>query len=483
MFERDVRLGLMDSLLAPAQAPLKDLVQLHADALELDAPFYGHLATWYQKNGRVRSFREIFVAGLGTSPMPEHREAAWVLLQQLAPHQVAGAIRVAKQHFGRCPRSLRSAAVHYLRQREANPHAFDRAALRQARALKELYAGLHVAPGARAQAVLFARRPPEGSLAWKVKQLARCPKPAEQALKILELSLPFPVAVGVVRQVTPAVLAALVEVMTPAEVMNHMKMLQGRGALEHTEIRARVEAKLAEARRDRRVSDYKGLVAAEVVADEQLRKQLQAVTQQRLVAQGQILKSTAILVDKSSSLQEAIEVGKRVAALAAGLMKPEVPLHVLVFDTVARALVGGGTSVAEWEHAFRGVTANGATSIGAPVAWLRAHRVVVEQLVVVTDEEENTAPYFCDQWELYAREIGVRPEVTLLKVGAASSHLERQLRQRQVAFDTYQFTGDYYSLPNLIPMLTRPGRLELLMEILGTPLPVKPDLAPAQQAC
>ena len=483
MFERDVRLGLMDSLLAPAQAPLKDLVQIHADALELDAPFYGHLAAWYQKNGRVRSFREVFVAGLGVSPLPEHRQAAWVLLQQLAPYQVAGVVRVAKQHFGRCPRSLRAAATHYLRQREANPQSFDRAALRQPKALKELYAGLHVAPGARALAVLFARRPPEGSLGWKVKQLARCPVPAEQARKILELNLPFPVAVGAVRKLTPAVLAALVEVMTPAEVINHMKMLQARGALEHREIRARVESKLAEARKDRRVSDYKGLVAAEVVADDDLRQQLQAVTQQRLVAQGQIVKPTAILVDKSSSLQEAIEVGKRVAALAAGLMKPEVPLHVLVFDTVARPLERGGASVAEWEHAFRGVTANGATSIGSPVAWLRANRVMVEQLVVVTDEEENTAPYFHDQWELYAREIGVRPEVTLLKVGAASSHLERQLSQRQIAFETYQFTGDYYSLPNLVPMLTRPGRLELLMEILATPLPVKPDLAPAIKAC
>jgi hypothetical protein len=439
------------------------------------------LACWYQKNGKVRSFHEVFVAGLFASPLAEHREAGWVLLQQLAPHQVASLVRIAKQRFGKCPRSLRQAVTHYLRQREANPHQFDRAALRQGKALKELYAGLHVAPGPRAQAVLFQRKPPPGSLSWKLKRLANCANPAEQALMVLDLQIPFPMAVGAVRQLTPAVLAALVEVMTPAEVMNHLKMLQARGALEHPELRQRVEEKLALAKTDSRVSDYRALVAAEVVPDDKIRRQLQAVTQQRVEAQGSITRPTAILVDKSSSLMEAIEVGKRVAALAAGLMK--APLHVLVFDTVARPIVCEGHTVAEWEFAFRGVQANGATSIGSPLAWLRANKVQVEQLLVVSDEEENTAPYFADQMELYAREIGVRPEVTLLKVGAASQFLERQLRSRQIAFETYQFTGDYYSLPNLIPLLTRPGRLDLLMEILSTPLPVKPDLAPAQKAC
>lgn len=481
MFERDVRLGLLDSLLSPAQAQLTELVQIHADALELDGYFYARLACWYQKHGKVRSFREVFVAGLFASPLGEHREAGWVLLQQLAPHQVAGVVRVAKQRFGKCPRSLRHAVTHYLREREANPYSFDRAALRQGKALKELYAGLHVAPCPRAQAVLFQRKPPLGSLSWKLKQLARCTSPAEQALLVMDLRLPFPVAVGAVRQLTPAVLAALVEVMTPAEVMNHLKMLQAKGALEHPELRQRVEEKLAEARTDSRVSDYRALVAADAIEDDELRHQLQTVTQERLQAQGSITRSTAILVDKSQSLTEAIEVGKRVAALAAGLMK--APLHVLVFDTVARPIVCAGSSVAEWEYAFRGVQANGATSIGAPLAWLRANKVQVEQLLVVTDEEENTAPYFADQMELYTREMGVRPEVTLLKVGSASQHVEKQLRARQVSFETCQFTGDYYSLPNLIPLLTRPGRLELLMEILSTPLPVRPDLAPVKQAC
>jgi hypothetical protein len=37
------------------------------------------------------------------------------------------------------------------------------------------------------------------------------------------------------------------------------------------------------------------------------------------------------------------------------------------------------------------------------------------------------------------------------------------------------FEGDYYALPNLALMLTRPSQLELLTEILEYPLPERPE--------
>ncbi len=43
-----------------------------------------------------------------------------------------------------------------------------------------------------------------------------------------------------------------------------------------------------------------------------------------------------------------------------------------------------------------------------------------------------------------------------------------------VTVDTFDFKGDYYALPNLIPLLARPSRLELMLEILATPLPARP---------
>jgi hypothetical protein len=58
-----------------------------------------------------------------------------------------------------------------------------------------------------------------------------------------------------------------------------------------------------------------------------------------------------------------------------------------------------------------------------------------------------------------------------VKVGSSSTFVEHNLRNTNAQVDTFTFAGDYYSLPNLIPMLSRPSRLELLMEIMEVPLP------------
>ena len=67
------------------------------------------------------------------------------------------------------------------------------------------------------------------------------------------------------------------------------------------------------------------------------------------------------------------------------------------------------------------------------------------------------------------------PEVVIVIVGYTSNWVEAQLKQKQVQVDTFTFNGDYYSLPNLVPLLSRPSRLELLMEIMETALPVRDD--------
>jgi hypothetical protein len=71
--------------------------------------------------------------------------------------------------------------------------------------------------------------------------------------------------------------------------------------------------------------------------------------------------------------------------------------------------------------------------------------------------------------------------VVIVKVGNHSNYLEQKLQQNQVSFETFTFAGDYYSLPNfyslpnLVLLLSGPCRLELLMEILETPLPLRND--------
>jgi hypothetical protein len=71
--------------------------------------------------------------------------------------------------------------------------------------------------------------------------------------------------------------------------------------------------------------------------------------------------------------------------------------------------------------------------------------------------------------------LGVNPDVVIVRVGSWCEYVQKQLKDKQVAVETFTFSGDYYSLPNLVPMLSRPSRLELLMEILDTSLPVRDD--------
>jgi len=233
--ERDIRVQILNSFLTTPHRKLAELAPLHISALERDPLFYGHLAPWYFEKGEVRDHKTLFVAHLATSEYAEFREAAWVLLQKLAPYEVARVLDHAKRVVGKAPRSLKSAIAHYLRTRENNVKQFDGAALRARDDLKHLYASLRLKPGPRAQAVLFDEQPPEDSPLAALKLLARAESAEEQATIILDNKIPYTTAVGAVRHLTPALLVALINAMSPQEVINNMASLKRRGAMDNAE--------------------------------------------------------------------------------------------------------------------------------------------------------------------------------------------------------------------------------------------------------
>src|ERR671933_2683394 len=123
--ERDLRVDMLNSLLTTPHRELGKVAELHKTMVELDPIFYGHLAVWYQANGDVRDHKEVFVAHLLASELPEHRDAGFVLLQQFPPYEVARVIDFMKQRLGKVPRSARTAVHRYLREREEDPVFFD----------------------------------------------------------------------------------------------------------------------------------------------------------------------------------------------------------------------------------------------------------------------------------------------------------------------------------------------------------------------
>lgn len=372
--------------------------------------------------------------------------------------------------FHNIPRSLRTEVERYLREREADEARFDKMAISAHKSLKRLYAGLRIQPSARAQALLFDDKPPEGSAAFAVKQIARAATPADQARAIVEYRIPYRVASSVIRQMSPMVIAALIEVMTPQEVINNVASLKRRGAMDNPDLKRLIEAKLAAAKSDKRVSAYKAKVAVEAAgATGELAEALDQVTDAQIKAKGAITRPTALLIDKSGSMNIAIEVGRQLGALVSAISKAE--LFAYAFDTVAYPVAAKGNTLADWEKALAGINAGGGTSCGVALARMRGQKQRVEQIVIVTDEAENTAPLFKQEYLAYADAVGVRPAVIIVKIGQAAAVLEAACAQLGVAPQVFEFRGDYYALPNVIPFLTYPSMTEMVMEILNYPLP------------
>ncbi|MFO0925927.1 MAG: VWA domain-containing protein [Gemmataceae bacterium] len=282
--------------------------------------------------------------------------------------------------------------------------------------------------------------------------------------------IPYRVAASVVRAMTPEVVSALVETMTPMELINGVAALQKRGQLDDEQVKGQVERKLAAAKTDDRVSAFKAEVAAEAAAvGDELAETLRAVTDARLRARGTITRPTALLLDRSGSMTEAIEVGKRLGAMGSAVA--EAGVYCVVFDTQAQEITPAGPQLADWERALHGVVPGGGTSIGVAVEALRQANRYVEQLVLVTDEGENAAPLFVDAYARYVEALKVRPAVTILRIGQATTQIEQGCKGRGIPVSVFRFDGDYYALPNVLPLLAQPSQTELLMEILDHPLP------------
>jgi hypothetical protein len=90
---------------------------------------------------------------------------------------------------------------------------------------------------------------------------------------------------------------------------------------------------------------------------------------------------------------------------------------------------------------------------------------------MITDEQQNTPPPFVTALLEYREALQTNPAVVIVRTPGGSDYIEQQCRRADVPVDVFNFTGDYYSLPNLVPMLSRPSKLELLMEIMSYPLP------------
>lgn len=490
--EQSTRLNVLNSLLTCPHRGLESVWTVHDDMVRQDPRFYAHLAAWYANQGEVRDHKEVFCASLAVSDFPGHRDVGLALIRKLPLYEVArvvdfisGRVRVVRAKDGKVtpqrsglfrnlPRSLKTEVTRILREKEADEATFDRAVVYGRKDMKRLYALLHVKPAPRAQAILFEDAPPADSMPAALKTIARTADPVEQARLIAEHRVPYRIATGLVKKMTPTVLVALIDAMSPQELINSIAAIERHGALADAEVKALVERKLGAAKTGGRVSAFKAKVAAAVAPlCESITNALHKVTEAQLDKQGKIRRSTALLVDKSGSMTEAIELGKRIGSMISSMS--EAGLIVYAFDTMAHPITCASTDLRSWEAAFAGIKADGGTACGVAIDRMRRKGERVDQIVIVTDEQENAGPYFAAELARYRQELKLMTDVIIVKVRGASNHLEQTMTRAALPFSTYAFSGDYYALPNLAMLLSRPSQLELLEEIMDHPLPKRAD--------
>lgn len=474
--EQDTRLGILNSLLRTPHRDMQSIFRAHADAMAQDPLFYSHLGAWYFVNGEVRDHKEMFAGNLSTSDFDGHRDVGLALLRELPPYQVARVVNLvhgAKDKFSfkrNIPRSMQTEVTRYLRERENDQDWFDSSALVARKAMKRLYALLHVAPSDYAQQVLFDGDPPEDSKLFAVKQLRQTNVPSEQAKVIIDNKVPYRVASTVIDNITPTVLFALIEVMSDQELISNMGSLRKRGAFLNADLKQVIKERLDKAKTGENVTAFKALEAVKVAGvDADTAKQLEKVADSQVKKRGRIERPTAILIDKSGSMSQSIELGKRIASMVSAISDSD--LFVYAFDSMPYEIKCDGQELADWEKAMKGVFATGRTSCGAGIAALTRKKQYVEQIIMISDQGENTSPPFLTTLQNYCEQLSTNPSVCFINCGRKHKVLEEKATRNGFEVDSYDFDGDYYSLPNLIPFLTKSSRLDLLMEIMDFELP------------
>lgn len=472
--EQDTRIGIINTLLTTPHRELGKINGVHQGFIKQDPLFYRQLAAWYSDKGEIRDTKEVFIINLCLSEFEGHREVGLALLRKLPPFQVARVVTFIHKDLRRnIPRSMRTEIERYLREREADDNWFDQSVLAAKKYLKMLYALLHIQPSERAQKILFEDNPPEDSVLGVLRKVAKEENPTEQAKLLMDNKIPFRVASSVVKNMTPAVIFALIKSMSDQELMNNLGSLKKRGVMDNPDLSDLINTRIKAMKNSKKVAALKGLEAVKHAGlDEEMAQNLVDVVDKQVKSKGEIKRPTALFIDKSSSMNESIEIGKQMAAMISAICTDD--FHCYVFDDMSMEIKSEGTDINSWTKAFSGVSAGGCTCCGAPLVQMKTQKTKVEQIVFITDEGENRPPAFLKALQDYAAHLGIEtPSVIILRCGNRHSwgHISEKLARNGVEVDVYEFNGDYYSLPNLIPFLTKPSKLELLIEIMNYELP------------
>lgn len=385
-------------------------------------------------------------------------------------------------------RAIKALITRYLRFLESDRQRWDRTAIQHSDSLRQLYKLGRVPQSDWVATVLWGsvkvngvrekRALPANSIFADLKRLGKV-TPAEAARIILQRNIPAMIAVGALgpHKNSPDVMLALIENSTPAQLVNNARLLKRMGMDNIPALRAAYAAGIAKDTKNP-TALLKATEAADALAEEdgetnELVVKLRAHQERKLKEAGGIDGNWAVFVDKSPSMANAIEVGRRVAGTLAKLVRGTV--RMILFDGTAYEINVTGMDYDAVLAKTKTVTAGGSgTSIGAGLQLLLDSDPDIDGIAIVSDAQENTRPMFADQYKLLNTKLGKEVPVYLYRMqpttrgysdtdlGSSMSAAGFQLQE----FDLQHGTTDYYALPGLVATMNvkRHGLLQKIME-------------------
>lgn len=458
---------------------LAEYAPIGLQAAKEDPLFFAKLIAWNHRKGAIRDAK-VALPILALTSMPtvvddELRENALAHVLSLDPRNLVRAVRFAKGQPVIHRRLLARGVEQFLRDREASHGRFERTALQHRGSLKELYALLHIKPGEYAQRILF-----KGEKLGVFADVARLKDmdPVEAAGTIMGKRIPFLVAMGALgaKAKEPACVQALIAAMSPTELVTNTKLLERLGMKTDPALRAAYEAGLQKAAQTTSTAaTLKTTRAAEAVGGVTAEK-LRGVQEKQLDNMS-VDGDWLVIGDKSSSMQESIEIARQICAVLARVAKGRV--HLVFFNSSPTYYEVTGKSFDEIAAITKRETAGGATSIGSGLAYANAKGIEVDGIVYASDGAENTPPMFAPEYQLLCKRLDKQVPVYLywtkcLQPSPVNNDPMAMINAARGAGIDLQVIDvrnglDFYSLPNLIATM-RSNRFDLSDEIMATPL-------------
>lgn len=446
-------------------------------AVREDPEFAAHLISWNRQNGQIRDAHVALpTISLSGGYPDELRENSHAHLALLDPRNLVRAVRFSRELNGAGGQkaAVRRTVIAYIRAREERWPWWERSALAHRASMKTLYAMLHIKPSAAADLVLFKRTWPVGSIFHAVANLSKM-SPAEAAGTIIEKRIPFLVASGALgaKAKDPVLVMALIERMSPTQLVTNTKALERLGVRTDPALRAAFEEGLQRAAKSKKTT-LKASKAAHAVGSGKLQAKMQALQEKQLDAIGGIEGDWLILGDKSGSMEQAIGATRQLAAVLARMVKGKV--HVVFFDCTPRYLDATGMTLEALTEKTRLIHAAGGTSIGCGLQYALEQGLSVDGIAIVSDAQENSPPLFPVVYRQLEEALGKRPPVYLYRMecgyGYYADHdLTKAMRRAGLDIQEFDLRGgvDDYSLPNIAKTM-RANRYALTDEIMEAPL-------------